>query len=137
MLYNPKHDLDADSLTLLRAADIIDKDGWCKGQMRNKEGANCLRDAIAEASGRLVAQTTAEQRLMDYVAEKYNQFWKFVPHVPHLNDSFIRNKDEAVTLLREAAMVPKTAQPSSTSACTPADKPSGQTSTCQLWSCSR
>ena len=67
MLYDTKWDqqvkvVDELGQIMLKAADLLEKDGWCQHHLSNNEGAHCVRGALMEfGSAYVVLQ--AEQRL--------------------------------------------------------------------------
>lgn len=46
-------ELDAASRLLLKAADLIETDGWCIGMLRDAKGRLCIRGALIKAAGHM------------------------------------------------------------------------------------
>lgn len=88
--------LDAVGRVLLKAADYMQKHGWCQGTMMNMSGNVCLVGAleVAEPSN---LSFIAETRLAAYTRHAYGR------GVVSTNDTVLKSKDEAVAVLRNAA----------------------------------
>jgi hypothetical protein len=103
MLHDPnwdkqKVDLDDVSQHLLRAADYIEKHGWCQHQLRDPKGRVCLFGAMFETDVNI-------DKLLSM--ESFHRIGKHLNETPHMwNDKIGRTKDEVVCKLREIAFSP-------------------------------
>lgn len=88
---------------LNKAADLIERDGWCQKHFRGENGEHCLTDALMRAAGcfpgdsfgtKAVSYGKAYDVLTRRVRRKNLVFW---------NDKPGRTKDEVVVALRAAA----------------------------------
>lgn len=93
MLFDPKWketEVDETGQLLLRAADYMQKHGWCVGGFENAKGEVCIFGAIMKTGGRY---TDASWRLNCYLDE----------HSTSWNDIVCQSKEQAVAALRAAA----------------------------------
>src|SRR5687768_4043656 len=91
-------ELDAASVLLLRAADYIERHGWCQGKLFQPDGRACLVGALQKVA--------AGDYLVDPV---HNAAWKRLQDslngfVGVWNDEEGRTQDEAVAKLRSVAL---------------------------------
>jgi len=91
MLYNHRYDLI--NKTLLDAADILEREGWCQFIQQNRQGQRCLTEAIMATSLPIRFRHAAIQRLQDYLNE----------YVMEWNDYRCRTKQQAIAALKSAA----------------------------------
>jgi hypothetical protein len=100
MLYDPKWKKHQEKQNedwrkiLLDAADVIEKDGWIQGRMRDKNGY-CIHGAINEVSkNRLYQRALAKLEL-----------WRMISGQPigRWNDADGRTKGQVLFVLRAAA----------------------------------
>lgn len=90
----------------LKAIDVLNKDGWCKGQYTNPSGAHCLVGACAKAAGigAFTWETGHEADLL-HASINYNKALKnkaLKTSIVNYNDYVLHNKDDAITTLRKA-----------------------------------
>jgi hypothetical protein len=102
MLANEKWDqkpliLDEIGTALIKAADYIEKYGWCQ-HSHSKAGTVCLWGAICEANG-------GDGRLCDDAYDKVETFLQNPIGAINWNDAPGRTKDEVIALLRKAAVM--------------------------------
>jgi hypothetical protein len=100
MLWNPKHDLPAETKAdpiadvLRRAADRIERLGHCKHALGTIEGPNCLLGAIIHEAD---DKDLAERAVIHFTARTgiaWRATWNNAPE---------RTKEEVVSALRAAA----------------------------------
>lgn len=89
----PVHLLEQWQRGLLRAADLIERDGWCQ-RFANKNGRYCLFGAISMAAGVFDACALTD-RVSRYLG---------VPSAISWNDAPCRTKEEAIRALRGCAL---------------------------------
>ncbi len=94
MLWDPKKDRSQVSLSLLAAADYLEKHGWCQYIMEDSKGRTCILGAILLASKkRSVLNSPVELALVEYLNDS----------VVSWNDAEGRTQKQAIEMLRTAA----------------------------------
>lgn len=86
-------ELDAASKTLLRAAELLERDGWCQGAYFDGNSA-CTIGALMDAAADIQDRNAAIYRLKDAL-DGWNIF--------NWNDAPGRTKEEVVAKLRAVA----------------------------------
>jgi hypothetical protein len=87
-----------ENFNLLRAADIIEKTGWCANVLEDAQGRHCVVGAL-----NLAQDGTAQWRTNDY-PPGYGKLRKFLGCSPVLwNNLHCSGADECVQVLRECA----------------------------------
>ena len=94
------------SAKLLKAAEIIEKSGWCRGAYKSEEGSFCVLGSIREAN-RLYYGFDAYGNEVSYLIGAY-PFKKLSPSnanmiITEINDTVVQNADDALLWLRTAA----------------------------------
>lgn len=78
---------------LLRAADLLVKDGWCQGYHQRADGARCVSRALDHAGNSLAARLA----FTDYLGGSHKvSLWSW-------NDASNRTADEVISALRDCA----------------------------------
>lgn len=93
MLFDPKWkqtELDEAGEKLLRAADYMEKHGWCREVFVDVDGAVCLAGAIRESGS---GNYGATSRLYCFLGRDIHEW----------NDNVCQSKQQAVAALRAAA----------------------------------
>lgn len=94
-----------------RAADLIEKDGWCRASLFDGRKM-CVRGGIWAASGGTGASentlpryrplmTTAEEAVSYWLADQRGEAEGV--HVPTWNDAECQSQEEAISVLRDTA----------------------------------
>jgi hypothetical protein len=92
---NVHEGLDEPAKLLMKAADLIEKHGWCQGRWRATDGRLCLRGAIINSGSHQVA-FAAIHRVDAAIGGPYTSVgW---------NDTMGRTKEEVVAKLRSVAL---------------------------------
>ncbi len=90
MLYDPRWTADPISRTLRRAADMIERQGWCQGQWADKHGRVCIMGALGDTESDPAAFCAACHRLSTHLGQRLSMW----------NDEPGRTKDEVLAMLR-------------------------------------
>lgn len=106
MLYDKKWDkevkVDEVGEVLLKAADYIEKYGWCQSVAFSPDGRACLLGGIYAGCGGF-----SRDKVLPDVPPNYDnavsRVAKFAPDLGYWNDQPCRTKDEVVAVLRKAA----------------------------------
>lgn len=91
---------------LNRAADLIERDGWCQRRYRGQDGEHCVSDALIRAAGMGEPGDTGQQaRVMTLYCEASDALRAKVrrKNLPRWNDAPGRTQAEVVAALRAAA----------------------------------
>lgn len=106
MLYDKKWDkevkVDEVGEVLLKAADYIEKYGWCQEAAFSPDGRACLLGGIYAACGGLRRDAGLYDTPPNY-DKAVSRIAKFAPNLGVWNDHPHRTKDEVVAVLRKAA----------------------------------
>lgn len=86
--------------TLLRAAELLERDGWCRGNSIDRQGRRCAMGAINSASHEPGSGTAWDR--FDQAADRL-QTYLGRTHVPDWNDHPERTAEQVIAALREAA----------------------------------
>ena len=101
MLYDPKWNIPLTaSEVLLKAADILERDGWCKDSLHDGQGRHCVAGAILIA----VSGSPGRAELRDearHLLRQHLPFW--APTIETWNDMPWRTRDQVLAKLRAAA----------------------------------
>ena len=108
----PKNDytpagLDGPSKLLLRAASLIERDGWCQNTLTSPDGRMCLIGAVHYANvGRKIYQDAEDGVVWtDLSTEAITRVDRALKMSAHLwNDDAGRTKEEVVSKLRAVAL---------------------------------
>lgn len=84
---------------LYRAAEEIERRGWCRGKFSNKHGNVCLRAAVLAAD---VPDPTEDGLDADRKLNAYTMSASGLP-ASHHNDLVLENGEQAAAVLRAAA----------------------------------
>ena len=101
VLYDPKWNIPLTAPeVLLKAADILERDGWCKYSLNDRQGRHCVAGAIivamAGSPGGHALRKEARQLLRQHLP-----FW--APSIEGWNDLPWRTRNQVVAKLRAAA----------------------------------
>ena len=101
VLYDPKWNIPLTAPgVLLKAADILERDGWCKYSLNDRQGRHCVAGAIivamAGSPGGPALRKEARQLLQEHLP-----FWP--PTIESWNDLPWRTGNQVVAKLRAAA----------------------------------
>jgi len=80
---------------LARAADLLEREGWCQGVLRTREGHHCMLGALEEV-GLGCAEVLFDQVIPAITAELGGE------NLVRYNDTFGRTAEEVITTLRNA-----------------------------------
>jgi hypothetical protein len=87
---------------LLNAATILERDGWCQGELHSPDGKHCMIGAfdlsVFELDLSFSDGYTVRQKAMNAIKTKIG-----AAHIPTWNDQVARTKEEVIAKLREAA----------------------------------
>lgn len=101
MLYDPKWKIPLTAPeVLLKAADILERDGWCKYSLNDAQGRHCVAGAILIA----VAGSPGSHALPKEARRLLQQqlpFW--TPTIESWNDLPWRTRSQVIAKLRAAA----------------------------------
>ncbi len=93
-------ELDSASTLLLKAADVIERQGWCQNYIGTYHGQVCLEGALNVAAGR-----DPKRDLVGVVGVAAHRIRRAVGKCAyHWNDAPGRTKDEVVAKLRAVAL---------------------------------
>jgi hypothetical protein len=98
MLYDPKWKIPLTAPeVLLKAADVLERDGWCKYSLNDRQGRHCVAGAIiiAVAGSPGGDELRKEARLQQHLT-----FW---PTIESWNDLPWRTRNQVLAKLRAAA----------------------------------
>lgn len=90
-----------ESEVLLKAADLIESDGWCQGHLSLQTGEHCMLGAILVVDPVLAHGLRSLQSL---VSERYGM----TPF--EYNDTYGRTAQEVIDILKEAAITCREAE---------------------------
>lgn len=83
---------------LERAAELLERDGWCQRQLHHCDGSRCVRGAIIDAALEVgEGSLPPSEWLRRHLGAKRS--------LPEWNDDPGRTADEVIAKLREAAKV--------------------------------
>lgn len=107
MLYDKKWDQDTIKIepwrqALLDAADLLEKDGWCRFSMRRGE-AHCAVGALLDGYSPIDAKQEATRRLAIYIKGKELPGMLIAKICVRWNDGLFRTKKQVIKTLREVA----------------------------------
>jgi hypothetical protein len=92
---------DGGQLALLRAAELLERDGWCQGALV-KNGAFCAMGALHKATDRdRKAYMSSLYRLMAFLGQHHGG----TRNIIDWNDQPERTADEVIDALRAAATI--------------------------------
>jgi hypothetical protein len=96
--------VDAIGDILLKAADLIERDGWCQNSYWGPNGEHCALGAIQCSVSGCVSECLDHNY---FVIRAKNRFKEFVgiDHIQNWNDASGRTKEDVVTAMRGAAFV--------------------------------
>ena len=99
---NVEPKVDVAGEILLRAADLIQREGWCKYRLQDTQGRICLYGAIIKATpkNQYNESTDGIRRLERYL--KLRGPLEMV-NIAVWNDNKCKNKEQAIEALRGAA----------------------------------
>jgi hypothetical protein len=101
MLYDPKWKIPLTaSEVLLKAADILERDGWCKYSLHDGQGRHCVAGAILLA----VAGSPGGDALRNEARQLLGQHLSFWPTIESWNDLPWRTRNQVLAKLRAAAV---------------------------------
>jgi hypothetical protein len=87
---------------LLAAAELLERDGWCQGQLWDERGRRCASGAILFSS--LGVPPTPNPDLVDSARVMlFGHCPKDVLSIPHWNDSPGQTAENVIATLRRAA----------------------------------
>jgi hypothetical protein len=100
MLYDPKWKIPLTaSEVLLKAADILERDGWCKYSLHDGKGRHCVAGAILLA----VAGSPGGDALRNEARQLLRQHLSFWPNIESWNDLPWRTRNQVLAKLRATA----------------------------------
>jgi hypothetical protein len=106
MLYDKKWDkevkVDKVGQVLLKAADYIEKHGWCQKEAFSPDGRACMLGGIYAACGGEFREAGLIDTPPNY-DKAVERIVKFAPELGGWNDQPHRTKNEVVAVLRKAA----------------------------------
>lgn len=96
--------LDDSRMMLLKAAQEMEKRGWCRKRLIDRHGHVCMVESVLIATGRDMTVAQPSLDLLDSYVRQRLGGGEYVSMISYYNDFICKNKEDALAAINAAAV---------------------------------